>query len=99
MVVVHANPPVSRKNREFDRQLSGTLRKSNEQHINIYIHKCMYVCMYVCLRSESEAASHSSPPQLKGVRVISACVRTCVLTAVVHAHKSGQTKNRYVHTH
>ncbi len=24
---------------------------------------------------------------------------SCVLTAVVHAHKSGRTKNRYVHTH
>jgi hypothetical protein len=55
--------------------------------------------MYDCLRSESESASHSSPPQLKGVRVISACVRACVLTAVVHAHKSGPTKNRYGHAH
>ena len=45
-----------------------------------------------CLRSESESASHSSPPKLKGVRVISACVRARVLTAGVHAHKSGQTK-------
>ena len=37
------------------------------------------LCMYVCMRSESESASHSSPPQLKGVRVISACVCTrCV---------------------
>jgi hypothetical protein len=39
----------------------------------------MLVChnsMYDCLRSESESASHSSPPQLKGVRVISACART-----------------------
>jgi hypothetical protein len=40
--------------------------------------KCMYVCMYACLRSESESATHSSPPQLKGVRVISACARVCV---------------------
>jgi hypothetical protein len=28
----------------------------------------------MCMRSESESASHSSPPQLKRVRVISACV-------------------------
>jgi hypothetical protein len=36
--------------------------------------------MFVCMRSESQSASHSSPPQLKGVRVISACVcaRVCV---------------------
>ena len=58
-----------------------------------------YVFLYDCMRSESESESHSSPPQLKGVRVISECVRVCVLTAVVHAHKSGQTKNRYGHTH
>jgi hypothetical protein len=25
------------------------------------------LCMYMCMRSESESASHSSPPQLKGV--------------------------------
>ena len=56
------------------------------------------LCMYDCMTSESESASHSSPPQLKGVRAISACVRACVLTGVVHAHKSGQTKNKYVHS-
>ena len=39
----------------------------------------MFVCMYV--RSESASVSHSSPPQLKRVRVISACVyaRACML--------------------
>ena len=52
--------------------------------------KCMYVCMYACLRSESESASHSSPPQLKGVRVISTSAR--VLTAGVHAHKVDKQK-------
>ena len=52
----------------------------------------MHVCMYDCLRSESESASHSSPPQLKGVRVISTCARASVLTAVVHAHKVDKQK-------
>ena len=38
-----------------------------------------YASLYVydCLRSESESASQSSPPQLKCVRVISACAHTC----------------------
>ncbi len=42
-----------------------------------YQTKCILVCpcMYVCTWSESESASHSSPPQLKGLRVISACAR------------------------
>ncbi len=62
----------------------------------IHLHTSMHVCMYDCLRSERESAS---PPQLKGVRVIDACARVCVLTAVVHAHESGKKKNRYVHTH
>jgi hypothetical protein len=35
----------------------------------------MHVCKYDCLRSESKSAS---PPQLKGVRVISACARARV---------------------
>jgi hypothetical protein len=52
---------------ELGNQLSGILRKENKQ-------TCILVCLYVCMRSESESASHSSPPQLKGVRVISACV-------------------------
>jgi hypothetical protein len=34
--------------------------------------------MHVCMRSESDSASHSSPPLFKGVRVISACVRARV---------------------
>jgi hypothetical protein len=48
------------------------IRKENKQ-------TCILVClsMYVCMRSESESVSHSSPPQLKGVRVISACVCVC----------------------
>jgi hypothetical protein len=54
---------------ELGHQLSGILRNLNKQ-------TCILVClcMYVCLRSESESASHSSPLQLKGVRVISACM-------------------------
>jgi hypothetical protein len=34
--------------------------------------------MYVCMRSENESSSHSSPPQLKRVRVICMCARVCV---------------------
>jgi hypothetical protein len=59
---------------ELGNQLSCILRQANKQ-------ACILVClcMYMCLRSESESASHSSPLQLKGVRVISACVcaRVC----------------------
>ncbi len=70
-------------------------QKSNQIYIWISTRtNTMYVCMYDCLRSESESASHSSPPQLKGVRVLSACVRVCVLTAVVHVHKSWQKKKQ-----
>jgi hypothetical protein len=54
---------------ELDKQMSGILRKENKQ-TSILV--CL--CMYVCMRSESESASHSSLPQLNGVRVISACV-------------------------
>ncbi len=45
---------------ELGHQLSAILRKSNNQ---TYILVCL--CMYVCMRSESESASHSSPPQHK----------------------------------
>jgi hypothetical protein len=57
---------------ELGNQLSGMLiRKASKQ-------TCILVClcMYVCMRSERESASNSSPPQLKGVRVISACARS-----------------------
>ena len=70
MVETQTKPPVSRRNNsELGNQLSGTLRKANKQ-------TCILVClcMYVCMRIESESASHSSPPQLKRFRVISACV-------------------------
>jgi hypothetical protein len=98
MVVRQINLPISKRNRELDRRLSCILRKTNKQKtLNIYIHTqththSMYLCLYDGLRSRSESASHSSPPQLKSVPVILACVRVCVLTAVVHAHKSAQTK-------
>ncbi len=54
---------------ELGNQLSSILTKANKQ-------TCIFVClcMYVCMRSESESELHSSPPQLKGVRVISACL-------------------------
>jgi hypothetical protein len=59
---------------ELGNELSGIPRKASKQ-------TCILVClcMYVCMRSESESVSHSSPPQLKGVRVISACAcaRVC----------------------
>ncbi len=60
---------------ELGNQPSGILRKANKK-------KCILVClcMYMCMRHESESASHSSPPQLKGVRVISACAHRCVCT-------------------
>jgi hypothetical protein len=58
---------------ELANQLSGILRKTNKQ---TSIRVCL--CMHVCRRSESESASHSSPPLFKGVRVISACVHARV---------------------
>ena len=57
---------------ELGNQLSGSHRKANKQ-TSILV--CL--CMYMCIRSERKSVSHSSPPQLKGVRVISACVRAC----------------------
>jgi hypothetical protein len=51
--------------------------KKIKTYIHTHTHTSMHVCMYDCMRSESESASHLSPPQLKGVRVISACVRAC----------------------
>ncbi len=86
---------IEEKQRVRDPAVRST-KKSKQANKNICIHihtAHIFVCMIVW-RSESESASHSSPPQLKGVRVISACVRTCVLTAGVHAHKSGQTKKK-----
>ncbi len=54
------------------------------ERLCMYIFVLFFVClsMYVCMRSESESASHSSPPKLKGVRVISACAhaRMCAVT-------------------
>ncbi len=63
---------------EIVHQLSGILRKANKQ-------TCILVCqcMYMCRRSKNESASHSSPPQLKGVRVISACVHTISLISLL----------------
>ncbi len=80
LVVVQLKLPVSRRKRELVNQLSGILRKANKQITNIYvhIHTSMHVGMHDCLRSESESTSHSSPPQLKGVRVIqSTHARVC----------------------
>ena len=66
----------SESDSELGNKLSGILRKSNKQTCTL-----VCLCMYICIRSESESASHSSLPQLKGVRVISECARTrvCVL--------------------
>jgi hypothetical protein len=83
----------------------------------MYTHTHMYACLYVWLsvRSESESASHSSPPQLKGVRVISAeayirlcCHRkkrkeisthACTCTCVLRSNNFGQTTVIYTHTY
>jgi hypothetical protein len=88
---------------ELDNQLSGILRNANKQ-------TCILVClcMYMCMSSESESASHSSPPQLKGVRVISACVcaRVCwyyflnlsTASVCLPVHTVTQT-HTHTHTH
>jgi hypothetical protein len=38
LVAVQIKRPVSRRNRELGKQLSGILRKANKQEIYIYIH-------------------------------------------------------------
>jgi hypothetical protein len=84
---------------ELVNQLSVILIKSSKQITNVYIHihRSMYVCMYVCMRSESESALQSSPPQLKGVRVISArvCTRVRVRVCVCWYYFAG----KYIQTH
>ncbi len=44
---------------------SAEKQTNKKQNTCIYIHMCVF--LYDCMRSESESASHSSPPQLKGV--------------------------------
>jgi hypothetical protein len=63
---------------ELGYQLSGILRKVNKQTCIL-----VYLCIYVCMRRESESAAHSSPPQSKGVRVVSACARARVFVLVL----------------
>ncbi len=80
--------------KQTDKKVVVYTQKSKQTKTNICIHTCtngMYVCMYACMRSESESASHSAPPQLKGVRVISACVRVCALSSVVHVQQKTDT--------
>jgi uncharacterized membrane protein len=104
LVVTQFKASVSRRNRELNRQLSCILRNANKQ-IFVYIYKNTnthkYASLYVWLHEERERISVTLviTAALKGVRAISACAHVCVLTAVVHAHKSGQTKNKYVHSH
>jgi hypothetical protein len=63
---------------DVGKQLSGIHRKENEQTC-IFV----YLCMCTCMRSENESASHSSPPQLKGVRVISPCAHAGVCPGTI----------------
>jgi hypothetical protein len=89
---------------ELANPLSGILRKANKQ-------TSILVClsMYVCMRSESDSASHSSPPQLKGVRVMSACVRARVPCVFRHYFANRSTVSvclpvhivtlKHTHTH
>ena len=60
----------------------------------------MYVCfcMYDCLRSDRNHKPHSSPPQLKGVRVISACARARVHMQSYFANLSTVSVCLPVHT-
>ncbi len=78
---------------ELGNQLSGILRKANKQ-------TCILVClcMYMCMRSESESASHSSPPQLKGVRMISARARALCVCWYYFANLSTVSVCLPVHT-
>jgi hypothetical protein len=65
---------------ELGNKMSGILRKTNKQ-------TCILVCpcMYMCMRSESESASHSSPPQLKG---------DCVGLSSTHTHTQATLKTQ-----
>jgi hypothetical protein len=84
-VAVQNKTPISKQ--RVRQTAVGYIRKAIYTHTHTHTHThtyththihSMYVCMYDCLRSESESASHSSPPQLKGVWVISAYVRARV---------------------
>jgi hypothetical protein len=81
----------------YTQRRKETKNKSKE----MFTHTHLYVCLYVWLHEEREriCVTLVTTAALKGVWVISTCVRACVLTTVVRAHKSGQTKNRYVHAH
>ncbi len=65
----------------------------------------MHVGMNDCLRSESESASHSSPPQLKRVQVISTCVHarfragTVPLISLLCLFVCGRTPWHKKHSH
>ncbi len=51
LVVGQIKTPVSRRNRELGRQLSGILRKANTKKIHTHTHTHAYtqVCMFVCM--------------------------------------------------
>jgi hypothetical protein len=70
------------------------------------MHPRVSLSMYVCMRSESESASHSSPPQLKGVRVIYACARARVCSGTISLISlycvclfAGAHRDAHTHTH
>ncbi len=81
----------------YTQRRKETKNKSRE----MFTHTHLYVCLYVWLHEEREriCVTLVTTTALKSLWVISACVSACVLTTVVLDHKSGRTKNRYVHTH
>ncbi len=75
-------------------------KKTNKKQIYMHIHMCLHVCMYVCTKVKANQRHTRVTTISKGCPTdifMSVCV--CVLTDVVHAHKSGQPKNKYVNTH
>ena len=67
---------VWRENRDLGKLLSYKLKSSGHtKNGYLYIHTlCMYACMY---KERQRASSHSSPPQLQGLRVCSTCASVC----------------------
>ncbi len=90
--------------REWISVRQPAVRDTQENYQTKWILVCP--CMYVCMRSESESASHSSPPQLKGVWVISTCARARVCSGTIPlisllclpVHTVRQKKNTHTQT-
>ncbi len=68
--------------------------------VNVCVYLCVCECMCVLVRSENKSASHSSPPKLKCVRVISAYVSACSSTiSLISLYCVCFVTQKHTHTH